>query len=544
MLDYSEEQKNKPCPRVDCRLQTKCCSCGLNYIQIPAALGDDSEGSEYAPENGAYVNKIVEYEANGHVYIYGSDGIPVSVAVNIDKLNELVQEHLDSIDLQEEVNNKIDEMVESGTLQRILNSPATTENIGGVIIGDGLNVDENGKIDVKAGSGITVNENGVSETPYTDYLPIDANETDFIDADTATNTHINYSIIPNTYKPKIVMSDSANPNNRKKASEFDYIHKPTLMTNLSPWNSTTDDAYGPLIIENSIEITNNLTGGTGWTRPIIGIDDNGIFHNINGSTSADNVNYPNAFRAWYCLYNDGSTNPDLDTTTHEPRTFLAQDYNGNYLIGVCGGRKVNDTGMTYPDIIKFIRTTLSFEAKLIYSLDGGGSSNFLYHGIRQNKLVDRTDRDCPNWLVWSSSTAKHDGMFKNQSVNNLKDIDLTHQNDGHLLNRNDIISKYTINELVTINPNSRMFQVSPRILNINISFTVTGDSNLSAYSYIIEGLPHTFGNVYFPLLSVDTGEVKRVYINQGSDSSALRNRDALAPGAYVANLTLIVDEMY
>lgn len=120
MLDYSEEQKNKPCPRVDCRPQTKCCSCGLNYIQIPAALGDDSEGSEYAPENGAYVNKIVEYEVNGHVYIYGSDGIPVSVAVNIDKLNELIQEYLDSIDLQEEVNNKLDQMVEDGTLSDLI----------------------------------------------------------------------------------------------------------------------------------------------------------------------------------------------------------------------------------------------------------------------------------------------------------------------------------------------------------------------------------------------------------------------------------------
>lgn len=79
MLDYSEEQKKPTCPKVDCRPQEKCCSSGLTYTQIPAALGDDSEGSEYAPTNGAYVNKIVEYEANGHVYLYGSDGIPVLI---------------------------------------------------------------------------------------------------------------------------------------------------------------------------------------------------------------------------------------------------------------------------------------------------------------------------------------------------------------------------------------------------------------------------------------------------------------------------------
>lgn len=79
MLDYSDEQKNKCCPKVDCHRKDECCGCGLTYTQVPAALGDDSEGSEYAPQNGLYTNKIVEYEANGHIYIYGSDGIPVLI---------------------------------------------------------------------------------------------------------------------------------------------------------------------------------------------------------------------------------------------------------------------------------------------------------------------------------------------------------------------------------------------------------------------------------------------------------------------------------
>lgn len=39
-------------------------------------MGGDSEGEEYAPENGAYRNALVEYESNGHIYMYSSDGIP------------------------------------------------------------------------------------------------------------------------------------------------------------------------------------------------------------------------------------------------------------------------------------------------------------------------------------------------------------------------------------------------------------------------------------------------------------------------------------
>lgn len=429
-------------------------------------------------------------------------------------------------------------------IQGKIDSPATTENIGSVIIGEGLDVDENGKIDVKAGSGITVDENGVSETPYVDYLPIDIHETEYTYNDTSTVSTVNYSIIPNEYQPEIVMSDADDPDVVKRASEFDYIYKPTLMTNCFAWNTSEYYTYGPLIIDDDIKVANNLGSGTDWTRPIIGIDNDGIMHNINGSTAADNVGYPNAFRAWYCLYNDGSTNPDLNTTTKEPRTFLAQDYDGNYLIGVCGGRKTDDTGMTLPNVIDFVLNTAGFSAKLIYNLDGGGSSNFLYHGIRQNKLVAREDRACPNWLIWRSKTAKHDGIFKSQSVNNEKNIFLTSQNDGYAIDKDGIISKYTIHERVTINPNSRLFQINPRCLNFNLNFTVTGEGNLPAYTDIIGGLPNTFGNVYFDILCIDDYTIHLGYIHPDSGHSALRTRYALAPGNYTVNLTLATSEMY
>ena len=42
-------------------------------------MGGDSEGEDYAPENGAYRNALVEYESNGHIYIYSSDSIPTRV---------------------------------------------------------------------------------------------------------------------------------------------------------------------------------------------------------------------------------------------------------------------------------------------------------------------------------------------------------------------------------------------------------------------------------------------------------------------------------
>jgi hypothetical protein len=65
------------------------CSCGkpkddclpFRKIVIPAVMGDDSEDSPSAPENGAYCNALVEYEANGAMYIYASDGIYTKISM-------------------------------------------------------------------------------------------------------------------------------------------------------------------------------------------------------------------------------------------------------------------------------------------------------------------------------------------------------------------------------------------------------------------------------------------------------------------------------
>lgn len=76
-LDFDIKHWSNPCPKYDCRKNS--CKCGLMYVNIPASIGDDSADSEVAPRNGAYCNAIVEYEANGSVYVYSKEGIPVFV---------------------------------------------------------------------------------------------------------------------------------------------------------------------------------------------------------------------------------------------------------------------------------------------------------------------------------------------------------------------------------------------------------------------------------------------------------------------------------
>ena len=74
-IEYDKKYWGKgQCPPINCHKAK--CACGLKYVNIPATLGDDSK---LVPKNGAYCNAIVKYEANNHVYIYSSEGIPVLV---------------------------------------------------------------------------------------------------------------------------------------------------------------------------------------------------------------------------------------------------------------------------------------------------------------------------------------------------------------------------------------------------------------------------------------------------------------------------------
>ena len=52
----------------------------LRKVVIPASMGDDTE---VVPAIGKYRNVILVYEANDHIYLYSSDGIPTAIESNV-----------------------------------------------------------------------------------------------------------------------------------------------------------------------------------------------------------------------------------------------------------------------------------------------------------------------------------------------------------------------------------------------------------------------------------------------------------------------------
>jgi hypothetical protein len=108
-IDMNENSWATPCPKYDCKKTA--CKCGLEYVNIPTSLGDDSEGSNVAPKNGAYCNALVIYEANNHVYIYSKEGVPTLIDVDASDISTLEQEvrkaQKDIVEFREELNEFI-----------------------------------------------------------------------------------------------------------------------------------------------------------------------------------------------------------------------------------------------------------------------------------------------------------------------------------------------------------------------------------------------------------------------------------------------------
>lgn len=121
MEDYDKSHwGQKPCPKVDCRENS--CKCGLKKVFLAAALGDDSKESPIAPKNGAYCNAIVVYEANEHVYIYSTEGIPTLINVEGNSLEDVIKQLEEGL-AQEILDRQAADNTLQGEIDDIKNSP-------------------------------------------------------------------------------------------------------------------------------------------------------------------------------------------------------------------------------------------------------------------------------------------------------------------------------------------------------------------------------------------------------------------------------------
>lgn len=88
-----------------------------------------------------YLNKVIDQTNN-----LTDATVGIIDAFNV--LQEYIAHYFDTLDVQDEVNKKIEEMVESGELEALVNVPATAEKLGGIKVGDSLDITEDGVLSV------------------------------------------------------------------------------------------------------------------------------------------------------------------------------------------------------------------------------------------------------------------------------------------------------------------------------------------------------------------------------------------------------------
>ena len=147
---------------------------------IAASLGDDTD---IPPENGLYRNVLLEYEANGHVYLYSSDGIPTLLNNGLTSFNDLTDRPLyggvtmtgstnipdvtgDISGLQEDLADEI--LLRDGQYTELSTAIGDEEDAriaADALLADDIDIEEaariaadNGKVDKVAGKGLSSND--------------------------------------------------------------------------------------------------------------------------------------------------------------------------------------------------------------------------------------------------------------------------------------------------------------------------------------------------------------------------------------------------
>lgn len=141
-------------------------------------------------------------------------------------------------------------------------------------------------------------------------------------------------------------------------------------------------------------------------------------HSINSTTNQlDLLDYEWAITGFVTLMENGvateyGTEPDSFTHDElQPRSFIAQLDNGNYVIGCTDGRNYKTAGFLYYDVLLFVQS-LGLSAVFVYVLDGGGSNTLVNCGVRENGLINNDHRKIKTMICFGKTD---DSKFYAQS---------------------------------------------------------------------------------------------------------------------------------
>ena len=391
-------------------------------------------------------------------------------------LKSYVENYFENLDVQDEINTKLDEMTADGTLEEIIghyisenyvtkDDIASADAVGVVKVGETLSIDANGVLNEKA---------------FENYIPAEFKAVRY--QGTGGYSTIHYALIDKQYKPNLALANDA-LNTDEWAGDNASRHKSTLTVNAGLWNTTTHVIIGPVIIDGEILKENTESPNS---REIIYMSEDGTLNSVSDTSTAQQVLDLGAVWAvegWYPFIKNGvDLTSGRDPSDYQPRTIIGQDAEGNYLVFVANGRSYQDVGVSAVDCVNFC-TSIGFTPVFLYNLDGGGSIAFVEHGIRMNNLVQGEHRKSSNFIYWASPTAKDNGTF--EAVNGQYHKGAENMRESIPYNVRSKIDVSNSSD-TSIELGSRVY-VFGELVVVNVCFTNTAE--IASWRKVLTGLP-------------------------------------------------------
>lgn len=221
------------------------------------------------------------------------------------------------------------------------------------------------------------------------------------------NTKVNYVKIDKQYKPRLVLAGE----NVKESGEWviadvgemSLREKATAACNASTIHSNLTTA-GTIIVDGVVKHVNDINYAEWGSQALenLYMTEDGQLNVIDAFASVSAMQALNpvwSFQGWQKIVEDGVINDTVRRNVYAPHTIIAQDYDGNYLLMATGGRRLDNFGMNYDEIVAAIGM-LDFNVRIAYDCDGGGSSAVLAHQIRQNDVLENDSRAVLNAIVF------------------------------------------------------------------------------------------------------------------------------------------------
>lgn len=319
------------------------------------------------------------------------------------ELKNFVDNYFDNLDVQEEINNKLDVMVEDGTLDSIVEPYLESYRQDFLDFEKLMNWDS-----------ITTNKYR-DETAQCDY---------YITEIPFQNEYTGNNII------RVGLADDDTTlNSLEEPTDFASRHKSPIVTNGGIFTSTAENprAIG-VVIKDGVVLMNDNNAGT-YYRDILCIKENGDMDFVPMAGANPqlilNAGYKDAILGFFGLIKDHVVvdYSDYSPSSIEagPKNIICRKDNGDYLILTCDGRTLDNKGLSIADCVRILTT---YNVKFAFALDGGGSASTVVKGEKINRNIDSggtVERKVPT-LLYLDTTAS-EIYFEAGGVYNAKKVD-------------------------------------------------------------------------------------------------------------------------